>query len=128
MAEAVAPWQLMTRGLAQAGNRASKAGHYLQWKESGPEWSAIVLCSGNAHCHGRFFFFFPATPPSTERVASGPLRLRVSGALTLNLHTPQQRKLKARFCLRVFACEEGSTCAQLCLETTRGTVEAFAGA
>ena len=37
MVETVKSWQLMTRELAQAGNRAGKTERYLQWLESKPE-------------------------------------------------------------------------------------------
>ena len=39
----------MTRGPAQAGNRASKTGHYLQWWEHGAEWDAVTAAVGNCH-------------------------------------------------------------------------------
>ena len=35
-------WQLMTWGLAQAGNRAGRTGRYLQWWENEPEWNAVT--------------------------------------------------------------------------------------
>ena len=42
MVETVKSWQLMTRGSAQAGNRAGKTERYLQWLESRPEWHAVT--------------------------------------------------------------------------------------
>ena len=44
--ETVMSWQLMTRGSAQAGNRASKTGRYLQWLENRPEWHAVTSAGG----------------------------------------------------------------------------------
>ena len=35
-------WQVTTRESAQAGNRASKTEHYLQWLEYSPEWNAVT--------------------------------------------------------------------------------------
>jgi hypothetical protein len=46
MVETVKSWQLMTRGSAQAGNRASKTGRYLQWLENRPEWHAVTSAGG----------------------------------------------------------------------------------
>ena len=39
-------WQLMTRGSAQAGNRAGKTARYLQWQEHRPEWLAVTSAVG----------------------------------------------------------------------------------
>ena len=36
----------MTRGSAQAGNRASKTGRYLQWLENRSEWHAVTSAGG----------------------------------------------------------------------------------
>ena len=41
--------------LAQAGNRAGRTGHYLQWWDCGPEWDAVtsILCNP---CNAASFF------------------------------------------------------------------------
>jgi len=39
----------MTRESAQAGNRASKTEHHLQWLESNPEWDAVTPAAGKRH-------------------------------------------------------------------------------
>jgi hypothetical protein len=43
----------MTWGLAQAGNRASKTGRYLQWWENKPEWRAMTsdVCNSRNSTH-----------------------------------------------------------------------------
>ena len=46
----------MTRGPAQAGNRASKTGRYLQWWDTGPECTAVTpgVCKVyNYHLFGK---------------------------------------------------------------------------
>ena len=35
-------WWIMIRGSAQAGNRASRTGHHLQWREHEAEWRVEV--------------------------------------------------------------------------------------
>ena len=42
-------WQVMTREPAQAGNRASRTEHYLQWWENSPEWEAEVSAVEKRH-------------------------------------------------------------------------------
>ena len=42
-------WQLMTWGLAQAGNRAGRTGRYLQWWDSEPEWNAVTSALQNPY-------------------------------------------------------------------------------
>jgi hypothetical protein len=37
-------WQVMTRATAQAGNRASRTEHYLQWWAHSPEWTRVDPC------------------------------------------------------------------------------------
>ena len=49
-------WQVMTREPAQAGNRASRTEHYLQWWENSPEWEAEVSAVEKRHNSGLFFF------------------------------------------------------------------------
>ena len=44
----------MTWGLAQAGNRASKTGRYLQWWENRPEWDAMTSAVRNSRNSARF--------------------------------------------------------------------------
>ena len=39
----------MTRAPAQAGNRASRTEHYLQWWEHSPEWNAVTSASRKRH-------------------------------------------------------------------------------
>jgi len=39
----------MTRASAQAGNRASKTGRYLQWWDTGPEWNAVTSAVCKVH-------------------------------------------------------------------------------
>ena len=46
----------MTWGLAQAGNRASKTGRYLQWWENRPEWDAMTSAVRNSRHSTRFLF------------------------------------------------------------------------
>ena len=58
----------MTRGLAQAGNRASKTGRYLQWWENKSEWRATSSAARNSHNSARVFVRLPLTG------AIGPLR------------------------------------------------------
>ena len=41
-------WQVMTREPAQAGNRASRTEHYLQWWESSPEWNTETSAAEKA--------------------------------------------------------------------------------
>ena len=43
------PWQLMTRAPAQAGNRASRTEHYLQWWENCPEWNTETSAADKRH-------------------------------------------------------------------------------
>ena len=43
------PWQVMTRASAQAGNRASKTEHYLQWWKNSPEWVAVTSAAQKRH-------------------------------------------------------------------------------
>ena len=42
-------WQIMTWGLAQAGNRTSKTARRSQWWDSKPEWSADASGGENQH-------------------------------------------------------------------------------
>ena len=44
----------MTWGLAQAGNRASKTGRYLQWWENRPEWGAMTSAVRNSRNSAHF--------------------------------------------------------------------------
>ena len=39
----------MIRAPAQAGNRAGKTEHYLQWWEHSPEWNAVTSASRKRH-------------------------------------------------------------------------------
>ena len=41
---------------AQAGNRASKTGHYLQWRDTGSEWLAETSAVQKLH-HSSLFLF-----------------------------------------------------------------------
>ena len=52
------PWQVMTRASAQAGNRASKTEHYLQWWEHSPEWVAVTPAAQNRHNSTLFVHIF----------------------------------------------------------------------
>ena len=45
----------MTRGSAQAGDRASKTGRYLQWWEHESEWHAVISAVDN-WCNSTHFF------------------------------------------------------------------------
>ncbi len=47
----------MTRGSAQAGNRAGKTARYLQWQENRPEWLAVTSAVDNWH-NSTFYWFF----------------------------------------------------------------------
>ena len=47
--QTVTSWQLMTWGLAQAGDRASKTRCYLQWRENKPEQDAVASALQNLH-------------------------------------------------------------------------------
>ena len=46
-AKAMMTWQIMTRGLAQAGNRTSKTALCSQWWDCKPEWSVDASGPGN---------------------------------------------------------------------------------
>jgi hypothetical protein len=48
-------WQIMTWGLAQAGNRTSKTARRSQWWDSKPEWSADASGGENQHDWQLFF-------------------------------------------------------------------------
>ena len=45
----VISWQLMIWAQAQAGNRASNTGHYLQWRGTGSEWHAETSAVQKLH-------------------------------------------------------------------------------
>ena len=47
IAKALVSWQLMTQESVQAGNRASKTGHNLQWWEHRSEWYAMTPVAKN---------------------------------------------------------------------------------
>ena len=47
IAKAVMTWQIMTRGLAQAGNRTSKTALCSQWWDCKLEWSVDASAPGN---------------------------------------------------------------------------------
>lgn len=47
----------MTRGSAQAGNRASKTERYLQWLENSPEWNAVTSAMDKLYNTSQFFVF-----------------------------------------------------------------------
>jgi hypothetical protein len=67
----VTAWQLRTWGTAQAGNRAGKTRHYLQWWESKPEQD--VETSGLQNLDDCIFFWClesPAPPPPTSPIAN----------------------------------------------------------
>ena len=50
-------WQIMKRGLAQAGNRTSKTARCSQWWDSKPEWSADASGGENQHDWQLFWVF-----------------------------------------------------------------------
>ena len=54
IAKAMMTWQIMTRGLAQAGNKTSKTALCSQWCK--PEWSADASGPGN-QCDCQLFSF-----------------------------------------------------------------------
>ena len=41
--------------LAQAGNRAGRTGHNLQWWDRGPEWDAVTSVLRNPHNTASFY-------------------------------------------------------------------------
>ena len=47
-------WQLTTWGTAEAGNRASKTGRYLEWWDNGPE--CLAMTSGECKVHHNTLF------------------------------------------------------------------------
>ena len=47
----------MIWALAQAGNRASKTGHYLQWWDTGSEWHAVTSSAQKVHHSNPSYFF-----------------------------------------------------------------------
>ena len=49
-------WQVMIREPAQAGNRAGRTEHYLQWWENSPEWNAESSAVDKQHDSGLFLF------------------------------------------------------------------------
>jgi hypothetical protein len=57
MMEVVGPWQLKSWGQAQAGNRASKTGCYLLWRDINPECNAGIS-HGQQLRDSTFFSFF----------------------------------------------------------------------
>ena len=54
----VISWQLMIWAQAQAGNRASKTGHYLQWRDTGSEWLAETSAVQKLYHFSLLFFLF----------------------------------------------------------------------
>jgi hypothetical protein len=61
-AQAVMTWQMMTRGLAQAGNRTSKTALCSQWWDCKPEWNVDASGAGNqCDCQPFFLVAVPAS-------------------------------------------------------------------
>ena len=54
LSEGRVAWQVMTRAQAQAGNRASKTEHYLQWWDNSPEQSAKTPAARKRRNHSLF--------------------------------------------------------------------------
>ena len=54
----------MTREPAQAGDRASRTEHYLQWWENSPEWEAEVSAAEKRHNSGLFLLSSKASRAS----------------------------------------------------------------
>ena len=50
----LASWQLKTWGQAQAGNRASRTGLYMQWRDTEAEWHKMTPAGQKPH-HSSFF-------------------------------------------------------------------------
>ena len=50
-------WQVMIREPAQAGNRAGRTEHYLQWWENSPEWNAESSAADKQHDSGLGFVY-----------------------------------------------------------------------
>ena len=74
----VMAWQLKSWGSAQAGNRASKTGRYLQWWDSVAEQSAVASAEQNLH-HSTLSIFLPSKIPrfpyAHKLPASDPVRV-----------------------------------------------------
>ena len=90
--EAELPWQLRRWPLAQAGSRACKPSHHVQWKEHWPEQHGEALHSGNCRtvlfpCYNesnrtaQHKQFAPPPPPDKNKLAcvyTGPTAVRVT--------------------------------------------------
>ena len=66
----------MTRGSAQAGNRAGKTGRYLQWWDTGPECNAVT----SAECKVHNSTFLSLLSSSLSVCLSVSVSVSVSGA------------------------------------------------
>ena len=69
----------MIREPAQAGNRASRTEHYLQWWENNPEWNAETSAMDKRH-NSSFFCFGSCREPASAVLAVASLRPPVGGA------------------------------------------------
>ena len=80
----------MTREPAQAGNRASRTEHYLQWWENSPEWNAETSAVDKRH--NSSFSFGSCREPAAAVLAVASLRLLVGGAGYATIFAKRPRK------------------------------------
>jgi len=78
LAEVGMAWQVMTREPAQAGDRASRTEHYLQWWENSPEWEAEASAAEKQHNSDLGRVMSPCAPHGS--LVDGMLRTAVCPA------------------------------------------------
>ena len=84
----------MTRETAQAGNRASRTEHYLQWWENSPEWNAETSAVDKRH--NSSFSFGSCREPAAAVLAVASLRLLVGGAGYATIFAKRPRNERSR--------------------------------
>ena len=78
-------WQIMMRGLAQAGNRTSKTALCRQWWDSKLEWNADASGTGNQRHSGLFVAMALGAPKCSQSYHLGSL-----GFLSTSVGDPLQ--------------------------------------
>ena len=85
-------WQLTTWGTAEAGNRASKTGRYLEWWDNGPECLAMTSGECKVHHNTLYGALRVDRPQPQKSQAASPLPVGGQGLERAESHTRDDRQ------------------------------------
>ena len=85
-------WQLTTWGTAEAGNRASKTGRYLEWWDNGPECLAMTSGECKVHHNTLYGSLRVDRPQPPKSQAASPLPVGGQGLERAESHTRDDRQ------------------------------------